>query len=424
MLPDCEFLCIPEWDEGLYQEALSWVGKGRRVAILSDEERVSKDPRVQIYCLESPLQKGMIARKIGWSAVMKKMHVMGEGSFSEELKQCQMAATAILSEAADYWIGPMQNARANRSFYRRGMELQGSFQGIPAVIVGAGPSLAANGCLLREFEDKALIFAGGTAINCIDIEPHFAASIDAKAPYHQFKMHPYAEVPFCYQSRMNRDNFSLLHGEKILFPDSACEAINWIHGEERFEGGWTVGNFLTQIAILMGCSPIFFLGMDLCYEKGRKYAKIDAFPSDSLVAVGDVLTQTDWLLSARWIEERSGKDFFDLSQGILKVPKVSIEEALQMCGGRKDLKRIVHAAIQRLSFQRAERWEFWDASLQRCKEDLGEIEDEIVAQKLLNPLWQIWRPLFEGDNQNLELHQKLFFQKVLEEHVTFVLSKR
>ncbi len=423
---DSEFVCVTSWDEALYQEALSWVDGDRRVAIVSDVERESSDARVKIYCLDSPLQIEGMARKIAWSAVLRKMSVVGDGHFREELERCHLAAHLILSEAADYWVGAMKNARANDGPYRRGMALKGGFVGIPALIVGAGPCLEKNRHLLREFEKKALIFAGGSALNAIDVEPHFGASVDAEAPYRQFKMQPFSEVPFCYQSRMNQDNFSLVHGEKLLFPDSSSRAINWLHDEESFDGGWTVGNFLTAIAVHMGCSPIYFVGMDLCYENGRKYAQIHGDVPDGLVEARGQITQRDWLMSAMWTEGMAnGREFINATEGgILELPEMKLEEVLTLCSKEWDLRSRVHNAIQKLPVAAGAKWKEWDASLRMCKKKIDNVADEVVYQKLLFPLWQIWSPIFEREGGDLELHRKLFFQKVLEEHGSFVLPKR
>lgn len=418
---DSEFVCITKWDENLYHEALSWVDEKRRVAIISDQERKSCDPRVQIYLLESPLQMGLIVKRIAWSAVLHPIHVIGEDFLKEELERCHLAAHLILSEAADYWVGAMKNARANDQPYRRGIDLKGAFHGIPALIVGAGPSLEQNGHLLRAFEKKALIFAGGSALNAIDVEPHFAASIDKDAPYRQFKIHPFSQTPFCYQARMSADNFALLHAEKILFPDSSCEPINWIYGEEPFDGGWTVGNFLTRIAIHMGCSPIVFVGMDLCYKQGRKYAKIEADLPEGLIHARDALVQKDWLMAAEWTEKQE-HPFIDASEGILDLAKMKLEKVLESFSSEWDLRKLVHEKIQELPLIKTDRWSEWDASLKRCQKQLELSESEIVYQKLLSPLWNIWRPVFERIGQRIEIHRKLFFEKVLEEYV--VLSER
>lgn len=419
---DSEFVSVLGWNEALYQEALSWVGENRRAAFIVDREMESEDPRVKFYVLESPLQFEGILKKIAWSAVMRKMSVIGSDEFREALERSHLAAHLILSEAAGFWEGALKNARANGSSFRKGMGLKGAFEGIPALIVGAGPSIEKNGYLIREFENRALIFAGGSALNVIDAEPHFAGSIDAEAPYRQFKMHPFSEIPFCYQARMNQENFSLVHGEKVLFPDSSSDAINWLFDEEPFDGGWTVGNFMTAIAVHMGCSPIIFVGMDLCYEEGKKYAQIQADLPDGLIQVGDVMTQKDWLMGARWIEELGkGRHLIDATEGgILRIPKEKLLTVLKGLSQKGDLRKKVHDAIQRLPIHaNVEKWNEWDASLIRCKKNIENLDDEVVYHKLLVPLWQIWKPIFEREvdvdpKQKLELHRNVFFQTVLE----------
>lgn len=419
-----DFVCVYGWDEALYREALSWAKGDRRVVFVSEEEHISTDPRVKIYPLESPLQIEPLARKIAWSAVFRKMAVVGgEKRFQEELERCHLAADLILSEAADWHAAVLKNARANRSAYRRGMALKGTFAGMPAIVVGAGPSLEKNGHLLKAFENRALIFAGGTALNAIDVEPHFAASIDPAAPHKQFKAHRFKNAPFCYQSRMSADNFALMQGPKLLFPDGSSEAINWLNGEEAFDSGWTVGNFLTAVALHMGCSPIIFVGMDLCYSNGKKYAAIDVPLPDGLIRMGDVWTQRDWLMSARWTEEKKGPLIDATEGGILALPKKKLEEVLAECPERGDLRRKVQDAVESLLFAEPhERWDEWDASLRRCITNLYAIDEEVVYQKLLLPLWQIWKPIFEREaevhpEQSMELHKLSFFHQVLEEHL-------
>jgi hypothetical protein len=419
---ESEFVSVFGWDEAVYKEALSWIDEKRRVAFVLDREIESEDPRVKFYVLESPLQFDGILKKIAWSAVMRKMSVIGPEEFREKLERFHLAAHLILSESSDFWESALKNAKANRFSYRKGMELKGAFEGIPALIVGAGPSIEKNGHLLPEFKNRALIFAGGSSLNVIDTEPHFGGSVDAEAPYRQFKMHPFSEIPFCYQARMNRDNFSLVHGEKLLFPDSSSDAINWLFDEEPFDGGWTVGNFMTAVAIHMGCSPIIFVGMDLCYQEGQKYARIQANLPDHLIRIGDVMTQKDWLMGARWTESLAkGHELINATEGgILQLPKKALSSVLESLPEKKDLRKEVHHAIQKLPLHQSNgRWHEWDASLFRCKKNIECLDDEVVYHKLLLPLWRIWRPIFEREvevdpKQSLELHRKMFFQTVLE----------
>ncbi|MDE3047390.1 MAG: DUF115 domain-containing protein [Verrucomicrobiota bacterium] len=399
---DAEFVCILGWDERLYQEALSWVAGGRRAAFVVDGDR-RVDPRISLYVMDSPVQAEQIARKIGWAAVFQRLEVIGSGAFKEEIERCHTAAHALLSEAADYWVGPMRNARANDALYRRGMELAGAFAGIPAIVVGAGPSLEKNGHLLRSFEDKALIFAGGSALHAVDVKPHFGASIDERAPCRPL---PFPDIPFCYQARMNPANFALLRGDKILFPDSSCAPLNWIHQEEPFDAGWTVGTFMTQMAMFMGCSPIVFVGMDLCYRGGQKYARIDGDGSEGRIQVGDVWTQRDWLLAAHWIETKRWP-MMDASEGILRLPKVHLDALSWPTLG--DLRPVVQEAVQKLSLKKAARWGQWTCSLRDM--------DEIAMQYLLEPLWQRWGPVFQREGSNIDVHRHIFFQNVVKEHM-------
>ena len=119
---DCDWICIDHWDEALYSQALSWVDDTKRVSIISEEERISSDPRVKIYHLESPLQLEGIIRHMGWWAVQKKIVAIGSEAFQQKLNHYHLAAHLILSEAADWGTQIFQNAKANLQPYRRGLE--------------------------------------------------------------------------------------------------------------------------------------------------------------------------------------------------------------------------------------------------------------------------------------------------------------
>ena len=68
----------------------------------------------------------------------------------------------------------LPSAALARDFYQ-------SFQNIPAVLCGAGPSLSKQLNFLKEQKDKALIFASGSAMNAVtnaNWMPHFGGGID------------------------------------------------------------------------------------------------------------------------------------------------------------------------------------------------------------------------------------------------------
>ncbi|MES2274216.1 MAG: 6-hydroxymethylpterin diphosphokinase MptE-like protein [Chlamydiota bacterium] len=467
-----EFLCVFGLSAPLYALARSWLDENRERRLVFIEEKASvlssllededailllNDLRVKIYYLESPLQSELIAKKVAWQAVFRKLEIFSladtstAAQFQEELKLCHRAAFLLLSEASDWGVSSLRNARVNsQKPSRSGLGLGGKFAGIPAVIVGAGPSLEKNGRFLRELQDRALLLAAGSALNILDIEPHFAASIDAAAPYRQFKLQKSMEIPFCYQNRMNLENFSLVHGEPLLFPDGNSAAIDWIQGETGpFDAGWTVGNFLTQLAVLFGCNPIIFVGMDLCYKKRQKYAHLETETSNGLIEAENwegkkVWTQGDWLMAGQWTETLARRHperlFINATEGGLGFKAPILQKSLQSLlktdlSKQFDLRGKVHAEIQMLSPHTDCRFDLWDASMQRCEQivadmkkfQMRDLEAEIVYQKLLMPLWQIWKPVFEREldldlqplqfSEKMQLNQILFFQQVLQEHL-------
>ena len=324
-LSEIDFLCVWGLSLKIYTDVVPWLDESqhRRLVFVSETldatEHLNQnidaflllhDRRVKIYTFESPLQMEALAKQIAWRAVFLKMKVIDAGSsffefFNQRLHHYHVGADLILSDAADCGLSFFKNSysRRRRSL-RSAMDLKDAFMDIPALIVGAGPSLEKNRTLLPHISEQALILAGGAALNALDFPPHFGASIDAHAPYSQFKQQRFSEVPFCFQSRMNAENFSLVHGEALLAPDSHFSYLNWLDGAESpFDGGWTVSNFLTALALLWGCNPIVFVGIDFCYHLDQKYADSVPAKAEKLHFVERVWTQRDWLMARQWTQE-------------------------------------------------------------------------------------------------------------------------
>lgn len=455
-----DFLCLFRGNPAHAIALRSWLDESsKRRLVLIDEDSVSLERmrenfsghlQVKSYLIESPLQIEPLAKKIAWQGVfLKAAFIVEEGEplclFRTVFEQTHLAANLLLSDAADYGISLARGRYMGRA--RRGLHLERAFEKVPALIIGAGPSLAKNGHLLEQFQDRALLFCGGSALNAINLEPHFAASIDRQAPYQDFKRYPFWETPFCFQSRMNPENMSLLHGEAILFPDGHYSFCNWLEGEEgTFDGGWTVGNFLTSIAVLMGCDPIIFVGTDLCYEGRSKYVHDrKELSSEGLIEVvsknGErVWTQRDWLMARQWTEElilrHPDRQFIDAREGGLEFrgPIQSAKLSELVFEKRGDLHSQVHEAIQSLPLveKSLSRQIEWTESLYRCKERVAMslfggqemVHEEVVYSTLLQPLWQIWRSIFEREldldvqpiciEDKLRMHQLLFFQRVID----------
>lgn len=206
--------------------------------------------------------------------------------------------------------------------------LFGKFSGVPAIICGAGPSLDKNLPLLETLGDRALIFAGGTALNAVNSRgflPHFGLGIDPnEQQLTRLIMNKAYEIPFFFRSRLFHDAFRLIQGNPLYVTGSGGHDISdWFEKELGIEGkkiceGFNVVNFSLSLAHALGCNPIIFVGLDLAYTNRRSYQSgVSSHPthlikkdfrtkgtSEELLLINDIYgnpTYTLW----KWVGESS-----------------------------------------------------------------------------------------------------------------------
>lgn len=171
------------------------------------------------------------------------------------------------------------------SFYINRMK--DAFQNIPAVICGAGPSLAQSIDTLRQIDNRALIFAGGSAIAALTrhhVMPHFAVAIDPNPDEMQRIQNSFAfEVPLLFSSRLFPGCFSALNGPYGYVRSGMAGILElWLEeelhldepmlGEYLSDESLSVTMLSAAIAYHLGCNPILFDGLDLAYSQNRRYA--------------------------------------------------------------------------------------------------------------------------------------------------------
>lgn len=164
----------------------------------------------------------------------------------------------------------------------RGSKLFGQFKNVPAIICGAGPSLNKNIDVLKQLEDRALIFGGGSAAKALSahgIIPHFGCSVDPNPEqFHRMTTQDGFEVPFFYKGRINHNAFMSLHGPRLLLSgNSGYPVSEWIEQQLGLEDpviqeGYNVLHFCMDLSRHLGCNPIIFVGMDLAYSGLCSYA--------------------------------------------------------------------------------------------------------------------------------------------------------
>ena len=331
-----------------------------------------------------------------------------------------------------------------------GPALKDKFRGVPAIICGAGPSLSKQKDLLKALKDRALIFAGGTAmngVNAFQFNPHVGVGIDPNmAQLSRIIMNTAYEVPFLYRSRIYTHALQRVHGPRVFVPGSSGYKIS-----EYFERamdvpslavseGHNVINFSLSIASALGCSPIILVGVDLAYTEGSAYAegvinhpihhRKELFNTksseDELIIRNDIYgkpvkTLWKWVNESLWFAQFAAQhpeiELINATEGglgFLGVPNIPLKEvADEYLKNQIDVELILHREIQNGVMPDAvserkitELLLALNESLKRCMELLLEpIEDACLKSK---------EDTDRSDRAN-QLHAEIAYTFVLED---------
>lgn len=310
-------------------------------------QELIKDPQCLLIDLEDKdAYEGLIKQSL-----FRKIHITALASYQEKKRD----EFEKLSFSIQFYRGIKESSTSEyltlgktffKNFYHNVLSLDqaidgtamiGAFKGVPAIICGAGPSLDKNIETLKTLKDKALIFAGGTAMNALNAYgflPHFGCGIDPFSfHYTRILSNTAFETPYFFRSRMNAKAVSLLHGPKIYLPGTTGYPIaDWVdkelgYEEFKIDEGTNVINTSLSIAEKLGCDPIIFVGLDLAYTNGLSYASgitshgiedpreqfITKNKHDDLLLVKDIFgnpvyTLMKWMVESSWYSSFS-RDF-------------------------------------------------------------------------------------------------------------------
>lgn len=379
-----------------------------------------------------------------------------EKGFQDLFRDLSMKIEMDVCLYRDYGISSVKNILHNLRLQREiilGDQLKGAFGGIPAILCGAGPSLEKKIEQLKSCGDRALIFAGGSALAPLSengVPIHFGASLDPAPPRQRFLRQSYFEIPFFYQNQLDSKLFSQIQGKRVCFGESGAFPLErWIMKTldacpSHFDAGTHVGTFLIAVAQFLGCSPIVLVGMDGClsgetlYSKGVQRGE-EAEKRKNPLVTRDRLgqsthTRVDFLLGRSWIEgfakAHRHTEFFNVAERGLQmegVSQITLKDLLENhLLNRFDLWGMVHhtlESIEPVSFD----LELIESIIGRvsqslskclviCKEILRvlgkegeisiddkrsyflrdhELSEEIFFQMVLLPLWNVWRQLLQ-----------------------------
>lgn len=371
---DIDVLIVYGLFDNLPSKVDGWLRAKKRVILLEDDisvyKRFLKEEKgflkrgnVDLYFSSDSKE---IFKKVSWKVLFLKRRVLfsrDKERLSKELDRYFRGVELTFSDYADFKKRDFKNISINllrSERFRRARDLEGSFQGVPAIVVGAAPTVSENIEIIRDLSKKALILAGGNAVSMLlknGIKPHFAAAIDGRARSLDRDL---LDISFVYQNRINYENLELGGRNRILAPSNGYFPLEGylerrlnIH-QGSFDGGWTSSTFLIAFSDFLGCSPIFFTGVDLSFSGDRKYFDVEGGVNSGHIKVerggAEVYTQKDWLAAAEWIEDFSkrGIPLYNCNRGGIFIKGVLKRELSGDLFKREyDIDRMMEEALEK-----------------------------------------------------------------------------
>jgi hypothetical protein len=167
--------------------------------------------------------------------------------------------------------------------------LAGRFAGMPAVVVGAGPSLDGNLPFVGAVARHALVVAVDTALRPLlaaGIRPHLVVAVDPSElnGRHLRDLDDPRGVSLVAEASVDPRVFGAFAGRTFTFRVSRHEPWPWLESVGLGRGSLRAwGSVLTtafDLAIEAGCDPIVFAGADLAYSRGLQYCRNTTYEPD------------------------------------------------------------------------------------------------------------------------------------------------
>ncbi len=209
--------------------------------------------------------------------------------------------------------------------------LASAYRDVPAVLVAAGPSLDKNVHLLREAKGRAVIFAVDSALPALlrhDVVPDFVTSID----YHPVTYEKIAGEIGAMAAGTPPSLICTMWDTPPMFKRPPWRAVFRVPAHHPIDmwaaqllgwqlispGAQTVAHLNLHAALVAGCRPIIFVGLDLAYGGSRPHAQgtvlqgvcsLEKADKEALLAVKGNVEETVY----------TDRSFFSMKQGFEAV---------------------------------------------------------------------------------------------------------
>ncbi len=270
-------------------QAAAWkkLGQNRVLAIVPEATQVETLPDI-------PLARNLDdVRSFVWSMKMPVKHISMRLTTHGGIDQqtAQQFAQHIQEEAQRHrtlmWsldkLGPKWAANniLNSPWLARSPwvgDYEGAFEGVPMVVVGAGPSLGEDIELLKRAKGKAIIVAVHRTLESLHragVEPDISIAVECRDVKHQFMNVGTENLAAVALATMVESNLQEVGARRtIQFSSNAWEG--WMLPEQERDGNivaslGTVSHSAVSLGKVWGCSPIILVGQDLSFPGGKVY---------------------------------------------------------------------------------------------------------------------------------------------------------
>lgn len=204
-----------------------------------------------------------------WSVIVKGML----DNFGLEMVTLRNVQDVMVSNELNNFRTALQNGSLN--------PLEGMLRGLPALIVGAGPSLSDNGPVIAAADSQAIIATSLQAMPAcqrVGIKPHFCVAIDWGAPmtlvYDRLDREWASDIPLIYSTKTRTEVVSRYPGPTIpLWTVGGLATFIGGSGDLVLEAGSNVNVAIVRLLYWAGVRRFALLGQDLGWTADRSHAE-------------------------------------------------------------------------------------------------------------------------------------------------------
>ena len=202
--------------------------------------------------------------------------------FYKEIKDSYISAQVNVSTMIFFGGKHIENTMNNLSFIKDSSTLpiikKNIPEGIPAVVVAAGPSVRDNIELLKKLKGRAVIFAVDRILDYLldaGVIPDFVVSVDAVKDIKFFSYRDNITIPLICYYESNHDILVHHKGKKILCTSNMFTEEIYRRTNKESASLLTSGSVALVAygaCVELGFQRIILVGQDLAYNEGRSHA--------------------------------------------------------------------------------------------------------------------------------------------------------